>query len=105
MSFIKSELRSTFQEAIDDYIMEATVWDDCKELLKAELLEFLTDPAFPNRMKEFKTDLAKACLEGFVTIGDYKAWRGDMFDTQFELDGFFVEIWHDLFGDEPIKIP
>ena len=101
---MNTKLSQTFVEVFDNFIIESIFWDDCKDIELPELIGYLHDPEYPNRLPEFKRDLAKACLESYVTLQEYVSWRGDNFTSQLAVDGFMQEIWRDVFGDEEIKV-
>ncbi len=69
---------------------------------RAALDRELYHPAFPDRTRQFKAELAEAILRGTITTAEYETLTGEEFDSQDELSQWLREFWRDLYGDEPI---
>lgn len=57
-----------------------------------------------NETTIFKEQLADAILNGSVSPADYERLTREDFDTPEDLEVRLHELWHDLYGDEPVTL-
>jgi hypothetical protein len=69
-----------------------------------KLLQVLNHPDFPNKEMLFRQQLADAILNHSITPEQYESLTDEEFETTEELEERLREIWHDLYGNEPVVL-
>lgn len=63
----------------------------------------LTAPQAPGRAARFRRDLAAAILGRTISPAEYEALTGEDFDAPEDLERWLRELWHHLYGDDPVS--
>lgn len=62
----------------------------------------LNHPNFPNRAREFKSELASAILDHTISPAQYEKLTGEDFDTPEDLEEWLREVWQKLYDGKPV---
>jgi hypothetical protein len=69
-----------------------------------EIRQYLNNPDFPARARNFKSELADAILNHKVTPEEFEEVTAVDQDSQSDVDRFLTtEIWNPLYNNEPVR--
>jgi hypothetical protein len=69
---------------------------------REQLQRMLRAPAFPNREREFRQQLAYSILNHTITPAQYEKLTDLELETQEEVEQELRQLWSELYGDEPL---